>query len=135
MTREMLARNLRDLEAAFVRAYAANGDRSHPGSTFAWHELGDACINGLSMILAALQAPEAVDADRIRALEDALIDSLWGGSLWYGPHRNMGDCPDGGHQWDRDPECPACQRLEALIGHRRPKETARGEMPKRGGAQ
>ncbi len=56
-------------------------------------------------------------AERIRELEDALIDELGEG----GPHRAIGPCPVFGFpRWSRDPECPACQRLERLLGHRRP---------------
>ncbi len=56
------------------------------------------------------------DAERIRELEDALIDSL-GGAV---SHKFFETCPVPWDIWKRDPRCPACQRLERLIGHRRP---------------
>ncbi len=58
----------------------------------------------------------------IRELEDALIAAL-GADAGDGVfHLFRGECPDetDGTQWQRDPDCPACQRLERLIGHRRP---------------
>lgn len=60
-------------------------------------------------------------AARICALEDALIEECTGEL-----HRmDRGLCPGFGLSvWSRDPECPACQRLEALIGHRRPQGEA-----------
>lgn len=55
--------------------------------------------------------------DRIRELEDALIEAC--GDKWH--TFSDGLCPDRVEgPWSRDPECPACQRLERLIGHRRP---------------
>ncbi len=57
------------------------------------------------------------DAERIHELEDALITAISGDD----GHLYQGDCPyQGSMTWDRDADCPACQRLERLIGHRRP---------------
>ncbi len=56
------------------------------------------------------------DAERIRELEDEII-----AMIEERAHRYQGYCPDTVEgTWSRDPECPACQRLERLIGHRKP---------------
>lgn len=65
------------------------------------------------------------DAERIAELEDALIEALCGEGAGGDSvmHLFRGYCPSAatdGTEWDRDPDCPACQRLERLIGHRRP---------------
>lgn len=53
---------------------------------------------------------------RIRALEDALIQEI----EEFDEHIDVDLCPRYGQAWSRHPDCPACARLEALIGHRRP---------------
>lgn len=65
------------------------------------------------------------DAERIAELEDALIDEMAQGlPHTYANCKCPGQVPDPRTRepdpWSRDPECPACQRLERLIGHRRP---------------
>lgn len=65
-------------------------------------------------------------AEKVSEFENALISALGGNprdDIW---HRYLGKCPYEveGTEWDRDPDCAACQRLERLIGHRRPKEGA-----------
>lgn len=66
-------------------------------------------------------AEESIHAAvRITALEDALIDEIHGG----GEHADRWHCPTPDTPWSRDPDCPACQRLVALIGHRAPAKEA-----------
>lgn len=60
---------------------------------------------------------EAANARAVE-LEDALIDAVAQGR---GHAWRMG-CPNRYAPWHRDPSCPACERLDRLVGHRRPKE-------------
>ncbi len=56
------------------------------------------------------------DADRIRELENTLIEMLCGDR----EHAFYETCPAPWAPFRFDPRCPACQRLERLIGHRKP---------------
>ncbi len=54
--------------------------------------------------------------ERIRELEDALLEELTGGRA----HAFYETCPVAWEPFRFDARCPACQRLERLIGHRKP---------------